>query len=53
MTLGKHGVKLHHLCTWWDVLAAAREGDLFDETTLSDVEAFLQAPRPWQEARQK
>ena len=23
-TLGDHGVALHHLCTWWDVLAEAR-----------------------------
>ncbi len=52
-TLADHGVKLHHLCTWWDVLSAAREGEMFDEKTLDDVEAFLQAPRPWQEARQK
>ncbi len=52
-TLGDHGVKLHHLCTWWDVLAAAREGEMFDEATLGDVEAFLRAPRPWQEARIK
>ena len=29
-TLSKHGVALHHLCTWWDVLAAAREGKQFD-----------------------
>ena len=52
-TLADHGVMLHHLCTWWDVLAAARECEMFDEKTLGDVEAFLQAPRPWQEARQK
>ncbi|MBT8416077.1 MAG: orotate phosphoribosyltransferase [Silicimonas sp.] len=50
-TLGKHGVALHHLCTWWDVLAAAREGGRFDAATLSEVEAFLNAPRDWQDAR--
>jgi orotate phosphoribosyltransferase len=44
---------LHHLCTWWDVLEAAREGERFDAETLSEVENFLRAPRPWQEARKK
>lgn len=50
-TLGDHGVRLHHLCTWWDVLAAARERDAFDPETLAGVEAFLTDPRGWQAAR--
>jgi len=49
--LGAHGVKLLHLCTWWDVLAEARAQGAFDEATLSEVESFLNAPREWQEAR--
>ena len=49
-TLADHGVRLHHLCTWWDVLAEARRTDAFTQTTLDGVEAFLQAPRAWQEA---
>lgn len=48
--LGDHGVRLHHLCTWWDVLAAARDGQNFDAPTLTEVEKFLNAPREWQEA---
>lgn len=51
--LAAHGVKLHYLCTWWDVLAEARAQGAFDAATLDEVEAFLNAPRPWQEARQK
>ena len=50
-TLGDHGVTLHHLCTWWDVLAAARDGDTFDAATLDQVETFLKDPRAWQDAR--
>jgi orotate phosphoribosyltransferase len=50
-TLGDHGVQLHSLCTWWDVLAEARAQGAFDDATLADVEAFLKAPRAWQEAR--
>ena len=50
-TLRNHGVELHHLCTWWDVLAAAKDGGNFDEQTLTEVEAFLNDPRAWQEAR--
>jgi len=49
--LGEHGVALHALCTWWDVLAAARESAAFDPATLTEVEAFLTAPRVWQDAR--
>jgi orotate phosphoribosyltransferase len=49
--LGAHGVKLHHLCTWWDVLAEARAQGAFDEATLTEVESFLNAPRAWQDAR--
>ena len=51
--LGDHGVQLHSLCTWWDVLEAARVRQAFDAETLSEVEAFLNAPRAWQEARKK
>ncbi|MEM8632625.1 MAG: orotate phosphoribosyltransferase [Pseudomonadota bacterium] len=50
-TLGDHGVRLHHLCTWWDVLAHARDTNAFPTTTLGEVEAFLSAPRAWQDAR--
>lgn len=50
-TLGDHGIALHHLCTWWDVLAAAKDSERFDEATLREVESFLMAPRAWQDAR--
>ncbi|MEM1129819.1 MAG: orotate phosphoribosyltransferase [Pseudomonadota bacterium] len=50
-TLGDHGVRLHHLCTWADVLAEARALQAFDTATLDEVAAFLAAPRPWQDAR--
>ena len=52
-TLGDHGVALHHLCTWWDVLAEAKASDAFTPTTIAEVESFLRAPRQWQDARQK
>ena len=52
-TLGDHGVALHYLCTWWDVLAEARRRQAFDGETLAEVEAFLKAPRAWQDARAK
>ena len=50
-TLGDHGVTLHALCTWWDVLAEARAQTAFDPGTLSEVESFLNAPREWQDSR--
>ena len=49
-TLGDHGVELHHLCTWWDVLAEAKAQGSFAESTLNEVEKFLKSPREWQEA---
>ncbi len=52
-TLGDHGVTLHHLCTWWDVLAQARDSGAFDVATLIEVERFLTSPRAWQDARKK
>ena len=52
-TLGDHGVALHHLCTWWDVLAEAKAQNAFSEQTLAEVEKFLNDPRAWQEANKK
>jgi orotate phosphoribosyltransferase len=52
-TLGDHGVTLHHLCTWWDVLAEARAQGAFDSKTLREVEIFLKSPEEWQNARAK
>jgi orotate phosphoribosyltransferase len=49
--LAAAGLTLHRLCTWWDVLAEARAGGGFDAATLAEVEAFLHAPRAWQDAR--
>ncbi|MGV8939718.1 MAG: orotate phosphoribosyltransferase [Allorhizobium sp.] len=43
----KGGVKLHYIATWRDVLAVAKAQKLFDDTTLSEVEAFLDAPLAW------
>jgi orotate phosphoribosyltransferase len=50
-TLGDHGIALHHLCTWHDVLAEARNAQSFDTETLAEVESFLADPRAWQAAR--
>ncbi|AWK86675.1 orotate phosphoribosyltransferase [Azospirillum thermophilum] len=44
------GVRLHALCTWWDVLKVARENRYFDEKTLSEVEKFLHDPVGWSSA---
>ncbi|MDA7428802.1 orotate phosphoribosyltransferase [Primorskyibacter aestuariivivens] len=48
-TLGDHGVALHALCTWWDVLAEAKAQGKFSANTLAEVETFLKNPRKWQE----
>ena len=48
--LADHGVRLHHLCTWWDVLAEAQAAQSFDDRTLAEVRTFLTDPRGWQAA---
>ncbi len=48
-TLADHGVQLHYLCTWADVLAEAKAQGSFDTATLDEVEKFLNDPRGWQE----
>ncbi|ABC89295.1 orotate phosphoribosyltransferase protein [Rhizobium etli CFN 42] len=40
-------VRLHHIATWRNVLAVARAQQLFDDKTLAEVEAFLDAPLAW------
>ena len=49
--LAEHGMQLHWLATWKDVLAVARERSLFDTGTLDEVQAFLSAPYEWSAAR--
>ncbi|SFI00076.1 orotate phosphoribosyltransferase [Albimonas pacifica] len=52
--LAAHGLALHQLTTWRDVLAVARTGDhlgrTFDAKTLDAVEAFLNDPYGWSAA---
>ena len=45
--MARHDIRLHHLCTWWDVLAAARAGGDFDDETLASVESYLRDPAGW------
>ena len=52
-TLGDHGVALHSLCTWWDVLTEAKASGAFDAATIAGVETFLNDPRGWQESNKK
>ncbi len=48
--LGAHGIKLHYLATWRDVLAEARTGSYFETATMDEVEKFLNAPLEWSAA---
>lgn len=45
--LKDHGLTLHYLATWWDVLALSKEKGYFDDKTLTEVEAFLNGPLAW------
>ena len=51
--LDNHGVRLHYLCTWWDVLAEAKKQSSFDQETLFEVESFLRQPEEWQKNKNK
>ena len=50
INMDKIGVRLHELCTWWDVLKVARDNQYFDANTLSEVEKFLNDPVGWSAA---
>ena len=45
--LAAHGVALHALCTWADVIAEARAMGAFDSAALDEVEAYLADPSAW------
>ena len=49
--LAEHGVSLHYLTTWWDVLAEAKAQGIFTPETLGEVEAFLKDPEAWRKSR--
>jgi len=45
--LASHGIALHYLATWHDVLAEAKAGNYFDTKTLGEVEKFFADPLGW------
>ena len=48
--LAGHGIALHHLATWAEVLAEARARQAFPPEVLDQVGAFLEAPLAWSAA---
>lgn len=48
--LAEHGLALHYLAVWQNVLEEARAGAHFDAQTLDEVTAFLEAPLEWSAA---
>ncbi len=48
--LTDHGVALHSLATWWDVLECARDEGYFASGQAEQVEAFLNDPKTWSQA---
>ena len=38
---------MHHLATWWDVLAVAKASGKFDAAKLAEVENFMNDPNGW------
>ena len=49
--LADHGITLHALTTWWDVLTEAKAQGAFSPETLAAVESFLTDPSAWRRAR--
>ena len=49
-TLGDLGVRLHHLATWWDVLALVKKTAYLPSAQTAEVEKFLHAPAAWSAA---
>ncbi|WP_274426658.1 orotate phosphoribosyltransferase [Chelativorans sp. YIM 93263] len=44
------GMRLHHLTTWWDILEACRQQNLFGKEALDQAEKFLKRPLEWSAA---
>src|SRR2546428_2790318 len=49
-TLSDIGVRLHHLATWWDVLAVVKKEAYLEPAQIGEVEKFLHAPAQWSAA---
>ena len=49
-TLAQMDISLHHLCTWWDVLEAAKDRPTFPDRHLAEVRRFLENPVAWSRA---
>ena len=49
-TLAELNVRLHHLATWWDVLALVKKGGYLEPAQIGEVEKFLRAPAQWSAA---
>ena len=49
-TMDGIGLTLHSLCTWWDMLNAARDSGYFEARMLDEVEKFLKSPEQWSAA---
>ena len=47
----KNNIKLHFLCTWWDILEEVKLQKTFTSSTIKEVEKFLNSPRDWQNER--
>ena len=45
--LTEHGLNLHYLATWWDILTELKSLDRFDEKTVFTADAFLTDPVGW------
>ena len=43
-TLADLNVRLHHLATWWDVLALVKKGGHLASAQIGELERFLHAP---------
>jgi orotate phosphoribosyltransferase len=48
--LAEMDIRLHHLCTWWDVLEACKDRPYFPDQHLAEVRRFLENPIAWSKA---
>ncbi len=48
--LKDHGITMHYLATWEDILIAAKETGAFPEDAIGEVRNFLAGPEDWSKA---
>ena len=49
LELSKHGINIHSLCTWKDIIKAIEKNNIFNDNDVKNLKEFLANPNQWRE----